>query len=106
MSKFPVGRVVFFATGNIHKFNEARFVLSKFKITVAMLKIKAVEIQDSNIENIAIASTTIGVIAFITTVIGFLLGRKIGSLIGKRAETVGGIILAGIGLRILLEHIL
>lgn len=56
--------------------------------------------------NIALASLTIGVIAFVATVIGFLLGRKVGNLVGKRAETVGGIVLIGIGLRILSEHIL
>jgi len=56
MSKFPVGRVAFFATGNVHKFNEARHVLSEFRITAAMLKVKMVEIQDNSIENIAVAS--------------------------------------------------
>ena len=56
MGKFPIGKVAFFVTGNIHKFNEARLLLSKFKIATAMLKVKTVEIQDSNIENIAVAS--------------------------------------------------
>jgi XTP/dITP diphosphohydrolase len=56
MDKFQLGRVIFFATGNFHKFNEARFLLSDFKIAVAMLKVKTVEIQDNNIENIAVAS--------------------------------------------------
>lgn len=56
MSKFPIGKVAFLATGNIHKFNEARHVLSEFKIATAMLKVKTVEIQDNNVENIAAAS--------------------------------------------------
>ncbi len=56
--------------------------------------------------NIALASATIGVVAFIVTAIGFLLGRKVGHLIERRAETVGGVILIGIGFRILLSHIL
>ena len=51
-----MGKVAFFATGNVHKFNEARFVFSEFKVAVAMLKVKTVEIQDSDIENIAVAS--------------------------------------------------
>jgi len=55
MSKFPIGNVAFFATSNIHKFNEARLSLSEFKIAVAMLKVKIVEIQDNSIENIAVA---------------------------------------------------
>jgi len=56
--------------------------------------------------DITVASLTIGAVAFIATIIGFLLGRKAGSLIGKRAETIGGIVLIGIGLKILLEHML
>jgi len=58
MSKFPMGKVAFFATSNVHKFNEARFLLSEFKIAVAMLKVKTVEIQDNDIENIAVASAS------------------------------------------------
>ena len=56
--------------------------------------------------NIVLASSTIGVVAFAATAIGFLSGRKAGRLIGRRAEAIGGIILVGIGLRILLAHIL
>jgi putative Mn2+ efflux pump MntP len=56
--------------------------------------------------NIWLASLTIGGIAFSITAVGFLLGRKAGELLGKRAEAVGGIILILIGLRILLEHLL
>jgi len=56
--------------------------------------------------NIALASPTIGAVAFIATIIGFKLGRRAGKLIGKRAEAIGGIILLAIGLRILLSHVL
>jgi len=56
--------------------------------------------------SIITASLTIGIVAFVITAIGFLLGRKIGKLIGRRAEAIGGMILIGIGLRILLTHIL
>ena len=56
--------------------------------------------------NIAIASLTIGVVAFIITTVAFLIGGKVSGLVGKRAEIIGGIVLIGIGIRILLEHIL
>jgi manganese efflux pump family protein len=56
--------------------------------------------------NLALASVTIGVVAFIITLLGFLGGKKLGEMVGKRAEIVGGIILILIGLRILLEHLL
>ena len=56
--------------------------------------------------NIVMAVSTIGLVAFVATAIGFLLGRKAGNLIGRRAEAIGGVVLIGIGLRILLTHIL
>jgi XTP/dITP diphosphohydrolase len=57
LTNFPKGRVAFFVTGNNHKFNEARRVLSEYRIATAMLrKIDATEIQDDSIENVAKAS--------------------------------------------------
>jgi len=50
---FPLGRIIFFVTGNVHKFNEARVLLAKYEIATAMLRIKAAEIQDDELENIA-----------------------------------------------------
>ena len=56
--------------------------------------------------NIVLAGATVGVITFLAVTIGFLLGKKAGKIIGKRAEAVGGIILIIIGLRILLTDLL
>jgi putative Mn2+ efflux pump MntP len=56
--------------------------------------------------NMALASSTIGIVAFVVTAMGFLLGRQAGNLVEKGAEVVGGVVLVGIGLRILLAHIL
>ena len=53
---FPLGRLIFFVTNNIHKFNEARRVLAQYNIAVAMLRVKPSEIQDDNIEKIAKSS--------------------------------------------------
>ena len=64
-------------------------------ITFAFLKI-----------DIILACSVIGIVALVITAIGFLTGNKLGRLVGKRAETAGGIVLIGIGCRILLEHIL
>ena len=47
------GKVIFFATNNINKFNEARNVFNKYKIAVAMLRVKKLEIQSNNLEEIA-----------------------------------------------------
>lgn len=50
------GRVVFFATGNINKFNEACSILSKHGIATGMLKLKGDEIQSESLKDIAKAS--------------------------------------------------
>ncbi len=55
--------------------------------------------------NIALASPIIGVVAFIVTVTGFILGKKVGGLIGRWAEVAGAVILLAIALRILLSHL-
>ena len=47
------GRVVFFATGNIHKFHEARSILTKLDIAVGMLRMKDTEIQSDSLVEIA-----------------------------------------------------
>jgi XTP/dITP diphosphohydrolase len=48
-----MGKVIFFATGNIHKFNEARALLAEQGLATAMLRIKGVEIQSENLAEIA-----------------------------------------------------
>jgi len=47
----------------------------------------------------------IGLVAGGFTAAGLHLGRRFGSLLGRRMEVVGGVILIAIGLRILLEHL-
>jgi XTP/dITP diphosphohydrolase len=50
------GRVIFFATNNVNKFNEARRVLAEYNIAVGMLRVKSLEIQVDGLEEIAEAS--------------------------------------------------
>ncbi|MEM1540912.1 MAG: XTP/dITP diphosphatase [Candidatus Bathyarchaeia archaeon] len=47
------GKVVFFATNNTNKFDEARKVLGGYKIAVGMLRVKNLEIQSESLEEIA-----------------------------------------------------
>jgi manganese efflux pump family protein len=54
---------------------------------------------------IVVPSIVIGIVAAAFTATGMLLGRKIGSLWGKRVEALGGIILILIGIKILVEHL-
>ena len=55
--------------------------------------------------NIAAAAGFIGGVTFVCCLVGHFLGRRFGSLLGKRAEILGGLILIGIGLKILVEHL-
>ena len=50
-------------------------------------------------------ASVIGAVCFIMTVVGARLGPIVGKAVGKRAELLGGLILIGIGLRILFEHL-
>ena len=52
------------------------------------------------------ASLIIGIITLGLSLVGLLTGCKLGEKFGKRMEIVGGLILIGIGLRILATHIL
>lgn len=56
--------------------------------------------------DIVLANATIGLVAFTIAAAGFLLGKKAGKLAGRRAGLIGGIILVGIGFRVLLAHLL
>ena len=55
--------------------------------------------------NIWLASLTIGITSLAISALGFLIGTKVGQVFGKWAEVLGGLILIGIGIRILVEHL-
>ena len=55
---------------------------------------------------IVVPAVVIGLVAAAFTATGMLLGRRIGALWGKRVEVLGGLILIGIGIKILVEHTL
>jgi XTP/dITP diphosphohydrolase len=46
-------KVVFFATGNINKFNEARSILSSYGFATGMLRVKGYEMQSDSLKKIA-----------------------------------------------------
>ncbi|MFH1131580.1 MAG: manganese efflux pump MntP family protein [Pseudomonadota bacterium] len=48
----------------------------------------------------------IGLVTAGLTIIGMLIGQKMGSRSGRRASILGGIILLGIGMKILLDHLI
>jgi len=63
-------------------------------ITMALLDMK-----------IVLPCIIIGCVAAAMTVIGMLIGRKLGSQLGRKTELLGGLILVAIGLKILTQHL-
>lgn len=51
-------------------------------------------------------SVVIGVVASALSTVGLFAGNKLGETFGKRMEILGGLILVGIGLRILYTHLI
>ena len=54
---------------------------------------------------IAVPALVIGLVAGAFTVVGMVLGRRIGTMWGKRVELLGGLILIAIGVKIVVEHL-
>jgi putative Mn2+ efflux pump MntP len=53
---------------------------------------------------ILLPSVIIGVVCASFSAVGVALGNRVGSLVGRRAEAVGGLMLVAIGIKILVEH--
>jgi putative Mn2+ efflux pump MntP len=50
-------------------------------------------------------AAVIGATSFALTVVGAKIGPIVGRVVGRRAELLGGLILVGIGVKILIEHL-
>lgn len=50
-------------------------------------------------------AVVIGVVAFVLTAVGMRLGPLAGCIFGSRVEAVGGLVLIGIGVKILISHL-
>lgn len=57
-------------------------------------------------ENIISAAAIIGVVTFFIAVAGGLAGKRLGKFFSKKAGIFGGLVLIGIGIKILIEHTL
>jgi manganese efflux pump family protein len=56
--------------------------------------------------NILLSVVVIGTMTFLVSMSGIFVGKKASSLYGRKIELLGGIILIGIGLKILIEHLI
>ena len=55
--------------------------------------------------NLLLSISIIGIITFVLSLLGVIIGNKFGDKFQNRAELAGGIVLIIIGLKILLEHL-
>lgn len=55
--------------------------------------------------HIGVVALVIGLCTMVMVTVGIMLGRALGSVVGKRAEIIGGVILIIIGSTILYEHL-
>ena len=55
--------------------------------------------------NLWLSISIIGIITFVLSFLGVVIGNKFGDKFQNRAELAGGIVLIIIGLKILLEHL-
>lgn len=54
---------------------------------------------------IIFSAFVVGIVAFIFSFFGVYIGNRCGNLFGNKSEIVGGIVLMGIGIKILIEHL-
>jgi putative Mn2+ efflux pump MntP len=50
-------------------------------------------------------SIIIGIVAFVMTIVGMVFARVLGRLLGRNVEIFGGLLLIGIGIKVLIEHL-
>jgi manganese efflux pump family protein len=50
-------------------------------------------------------ATIIGIVCFCMTAVGMIFGKGLARVFGRKVEIVGGIVLIGIGVKILIEHL-
>lgn len=55
---------------------------------------------------LATSVVTIGLTTAVLSGLGILVGRRLGPMLGKRLDVFGGLVLVGLGIKILLEHLL
>lgn len=85
--------------------NPARLITQAIATSIDALAV-GISFAVTKTQNILTNALIIGVVAFVCSFIGGIFGKKIGSVFRRYAGRIGGIVLIGIGVKILLEHLL
>ena len=54
---------------------------------------------------LVLSVVTIGITTAVLSALGLVAGRRFGALLGKRLDVAGGLVLIGLGVKILVEHL-
>lgn len=65
----------------------------------------SIAILGEKLARMCFAALIIGLVTFAVSVFGLRVGKRLGALLGSRAELAGGVVLIAIGVKILVEHI-
>ena len=104
---FIGGKMVWESRGPAEKV-EATFALKVLLLLALATSIDALaagltlEVLDAPL---VLSVVTIGVTTAVLSAGGLFLGRRFGALLGKRLDMVGGLLLIGLGAKILVEHL-
>ncbi|MER1941947.1 manganese efflux pump MntP [Castellaniella sp. FW104-16D08] len=91
---------------NIEEPKDQSFVTLALTAVATSIDAMAVGVGLAFIEvSIVEAALLIGLATTIMVTIGIMVGRYLGSVIGKKAEILGGLVLIGVGAMILYEHL-
>ena len=107
------GKMIFDAIKEMHS-KEEETKLKEFSITEVLIQgvatsIDALFVGKDSIPNMFFGVAIIGVVTFFISLTGVLIGVKVGKALKKKAsitEIVGGLVLIGIGLKILIEGLI
>ncbi|MBN1531842.1 MAG: manganese efflux pump [Spirochaetes bacterium] len=106
---FLGGKMIYESFGIEKK--ESRFTLLSFRWLIALGIATSIDALIVGVTfallgtAIMVPSVVIGVVAFLFSFAGFIIGCRIGHLFENRIEVFGGIVLVGIGVKILVEHL-
>ncbi len=106
-----IGGKMIFESFSADEETNARFDIKELTVLAVATSIDALAVgiafavlpQDSF--NIFVSVSIIGVVTFILSAIGVIIGNRFGAVYKNKAELAGGIILILIGLKILFEHL-
>jgi len=106
---FIGGRMIYAAKTASGKDKEAKLTISTLMLLSVATSIDALAVGLSFSllrVSITVPVIVIGAVTFVLSLAGFNFGNKLGKFFSRKVKAIGGIVLIGIGIKILAEHLL